>query len=784
MDHSTEAPIARPDACHVGIFRVDFASASWCITIGLCALYAALVCWKGIPALRHDWAWPGDNRAFLYAIELSTSGWNVAGIGTPNPYPGAYIVGSLIGLMGLILGSFPALCFMVCGIAAAITLGANYLAASQGASRLQIFGLEIFALFNPWVYNETVAGHLYMLLAYGAFTFLIAELLSRELRQRRIAFLLVLILPQLQFFVIALVAVAIHAVVRRAAVPLVSGLIVSFPILIGILLNRGSLLSTPYTLAWESTQSVAMMKAPVFMGYFANYASHINIIQLTALWLIVLCVLAALLIAKRRLAVICGVIISVFLMFSMGTRGPLAPLYVPFVTHVPESGLFRELYDMLGICLIGYTLILACAPARARILAIIVICAAGTCATAWLLYPPSNYWVALNDIPPLHVKAVPNTRVAFMPPFQPLQFHHKGSGADPAVHTYPIGVTPLNSYFAQYPANVALSTYALSGDTAPLRALSVSLIIDRPALQMNIDALRQQGTGIPHETTHVSKGSKALRPLPEVTLGQLPAIVSLANELGAGNAFFQDARAAASSPLAPRSWRMLPQFLPARPRNSVVNAALGWVDARMAFASWPDLGEGLGGAITTNSSALFRVTPGMHALVNVDGSLLSAHGALLSGSTGGYRWIWLPTTIHLLRCSGRCVIVGESQMPVDFPLNQPPQPYSAATFQRVTPWLVRVLIPAHSLPVLRYNVAYDPNWKAYSYGHLFAHIRLDTTVNGWLLEKNHKSYVVYIYHSAALFQAVAELIAAAWLALIAAMPVFSRVPKCFAQIKI
>ena len=733
----------------------------------LALAYAVAVCMQGVPVLRHDWWWPSNHEMALETFVDSTSGWIPSGIGMPQAYPGGYIVGPIIALLTLVAGGLASLLVFAFAAAVTATLGARELGKHFGANACSVIAAEAFALFNPWVYNETVAGHLYMILAYAACIAMAAELLRPRVQARRMGLLLILILPQLQLFLVAMIFIAVHALLRRVALPFVSGIVYGLPIWIGIALDRGTLLKMPYTAVWQASQSVPISDAVALHGYFAHYAEFGGAGR-SAMWVIVGCAASAALLRERKtLALICIAIGILLILIASGTEGPFSSAYTYLVLNVPETAVFRELYDLIGFVAIMYLILLTCQPAKSLVVPIVSVVAAAILATVWITNPVSNYWVSRSALPAVDVRAEANTRFALVPAYEPMQFHGKGSGADPDSYLRRSNATPVNEYFARYPVTAALSSYLLNGDVRPLENLSVSVIVTRPWLETNAEALRHEISGVIQATAaQVPMETRMLRPLPEVTLMDMPAVGSLVNRLGAGNIFFDDARRV-RSPLAPRSWSAYPTFLPETAPSRFVDEANGWVDAEFTFAAHPDLGEGLGGLVTSNPGALLRVVPGLPALVNVRGQLLDAKSSEVSADTQGYTWIRIPKGVDLLRCNGRCVVVGQMQMTAHIPLNPVPRSYVAASFETLTPWLVRVSVPADSPPLLRYNVAYDDSWMAVAGAERTAHIRLDATINGWLLKKNIHPYTVYLLQRAAVAQCACELIAVFWLAVLA-----------------
>lgn len=733
--------------------RIEAGRATIYCALVLAMFYTIFVCAAGIPALRHDWWWPIERYGFIDLFVHSTSGWSENGIGAPYAYPGSYIVGTLVAGVGLLLGPYTTLILYTFAIALICTLRARALALVLNATPMRVACIEIFALFNPWVYSKTVAGHLYMVLAYAAMFAIVAELVRPKVRPLVLAALVILTLAQLQFFVIAMAALTVHAAFRRTYLPWISGVIIGLPIWIGIALDRPSLLHIPYTLAWERSQSIDPWQAFILRGYFTTYAQNFSDFQVGALCFIVAIAFFAATSTRRRvLAFVTAALVAIFLVFATGTRGPLGDSYAAIVTSLPESGLFRELYDLLGFVAIGYCLLLALAPER-RVLNASLLAAACIVWSGWLFWPPARYWVDSARIPVVHFTAPRNTRFALFPPFQPLRFDDRGSGADRDTYRRPGNVNALNEYVPQYPVDAALAGAWQDRKFSALRALSVSTVVERPWLSLDASSLAAQINGTPSGAAARGFQLLHLEPLPEVTLDDLPAIGSLVNAMGSGNALFTDA-----SPLGVSS----PRFIEVNASKIFVDESKGWVDVHFDFLAHPDLAQGIGGAVTTNPTAELSVREGLAALVNVSGTLYAQGGRVLAGSTHGYRWLRLREDVRSVHCTGRCVVAAQAALVTIPPLNPPARRYRSVSFQVLQPWLVRVAVPSDAPPVLRYNVAFDSNWTAFANGTTLPHFRIDTAVNGWLLPKTAAPSVVYLFHRAALLQAAAEIIGLVW----------------------
>lgn len=753
----TELPnetLLSADSAHKKDARSTPPSITAFIAVTIAGLYASAVCAHGIPSLRHDWLWAPTRHAFISAFWQSTAGWSTSGIGSPQPYPGAYVVGTAIAAIGLLLGPFAALVIFSLFIGLVVVLASGALSRRLGASQFQTAALQLFSIANPWVYNETVAGHTYMVLAYGALFGLVAELLKRRSRTVCIALFLLLTLSQLQFFLIALVCVAVHAIARRTLTPLFTGILLGLPIWIGLLLERGSLLTTPYTLAWQLSQSVPSIPAIILRGYFTHYADGIAGIQTPSLWLLVCCAVLGLAFSRtRRISWVAAIIGAFFLCISMGVLGPMGSVYATIVTHVPESGLFRELYDLIGCVAVVYVMLLALGP-RWRWLIGIEMLAAVFLFAAWIGSPPSRYWVSSADYPLLSFDAPTNSRFALMPAFQPLRLENRGSGPDRDAYARPGNVTPINQYLPGYPVDSGLAAALRDGDVSALSGLSVSTIIMRPWLATNEHSLAFPTSMNRAFPQHPNVYVRHLNYTPEMTLGQMPLLGSLVSQIGSGNELFSDAGPGVIKPV--------------RSSNTYVREKDGWVDVRFDFISHPELAQAIGGVVTTNSHALLRIQPAPLTLVNISGALYAANGRRIFGNTRGYRWLAVPRGVQRVRCSGRCVVAAQTFRHVVPSLNPPPRAFTRLPFRFIAPWFVSAAVLPGPRQSLRYNVAFDPHWVAFFRGKVLRHERIDAAVNGWVVPQRSKGGTIYIVHLTSALQSFAEVMAVLWIVLLLA----------------
>jgi hypothetical protein len=735
--------------------------------------YAAIVAWHGIPAMRHDWIWPRD-RADAYDLFVrSTSGWDPHAIGALNLYLNDYLIGSALALLTIAFGAHGSLAVFALGVGLACTFGAASLARVLGAPAVGQATAALFALYNPWAYTETVAGHTYMLLAYGATMSLVAELLRERPRAAPAAMLVVLSLQQLQFFAAACIFAVYLGLRKKTWLPLVTALAIAAPVAVSSVLEFDAYRSVPYTLAWETSQSVAPVNALELSGYFAGYGGTIDYLDrwLMAVLIAVVAYGFALRIRSRE-AQVSVIVTALCVALAAGLKGPLAWFERFAVIAIPPWAAFRELYDLLGFAAAGYVAGLSFAVSTSRIARVPALAAAGALALAWLIWTPWAWWVPAAEIPAVNLDLASGSRFALTPAFQPLQFEGRGSGLDPDARIQAGDVAPLNASTPSYPMDAALARFTTRGDTSSLAALGVSQVIVRPWLASDAQALARQ---LPSPFALRETQPRHALPIaaaPPLALLGIPPTCSVCTRLGAGAVFFGDV-AGLSGAGVPAAWSGYARTSEVvAPRRSV-DAARDWVDARLAFAADPEIAQAFGGALTIAPRALLAVEGGARALVFVRGSLVSERGEMLTSSTAGYRWIAIPQDVSAVRCSGLCVVAARGNPPVGADAESTVQPPITPLDGRAwLPWLWSAQVPPGSSALLRLNVAYDPHWTAYAPGVSAPHFRVDAVVNGWLLGPRGRTQTVWLVQTtaalAALFEIAGAVLVLALLVVVAA----------------
>jgi len=717
--------------------------------------YALIIAGPGVPALRHDWSWPSGRGDILDLLTRSMSGWDPRGIGGPNLYINDYAVAVVIALLVFVFGSQLGLFVFATGIGVACAVGAAALARRMRADAWGQAGVACIALFNPWVYAETVAGHTYMLLAYGALLGLTAECLRRSPRPVIASLLAVLTLQQLQFFLVAALLTLVTAAMKRRWRPLVSIAVAGAPVLAMVLFDYGSFRGVPYTLAWESAQSLAPANAAMLTGYYAGYTQSIDALDR---WLMPLVALSAIagfaMIARSRRGIVFLLGSVTVVVAAMGFRGPLEGLERFVFTDAPASRLFRELFDVLGFAAIGYCAGIGATARRAG--AFVALALGCGLASAWIAWSPWRWWVPQSSLPDLPVTADAGTRYALLPAFQPLSTlpGRWGSGLDPDAKILPSDVDAINMLVPSYPVDAALSAFEQSGDARRLAELGVSEAIARPWL-VSDDAASADGRR--------RQAAVHLDAAPRLSIASVPATCSVCSTIGNGAVFFGDV-AGIRGPSIPAGWAGYARPVPIQPTPDGVRAEDGWVDARLAFPSRPDLGQAFGGAMTMSRSARLPVTGGHEVLAYVRGRLLTDGGAVVSTTTRSYAWAAVPARTTSLRCDGLCVVSLVAPAPIRAPAEAPARgPRVRVPIRYDTPWLAFAGLPPGDESMLWFDASFDGGWVAVTRGSVLPHVRIDTVVNGWLLPPRTVGGSVMLIHWPSATAAVFEAVGIGWI---------------------
>ena len=553
------------------------------------------------------------------------------------------------------------------------------------------------------------------------------------------ALTLLIVFQQIQYFVVTVAGLSFLLLKRGWILSMVTVCVAFAPVAFGIFEEVRRLSSMPYFLSWQDSQSLAPLSALMLSGYFGGYDKALGLFGTFGSSVLLVAVCISLILAFRRRVVVGALACALLLVCAVsGVNGPLSGIYTTIVERMPASGLFRELFDLVGFLCISYLAIIAAAPRRAWLSAIVMVAGVGFFAS-WAISPPERFWVPAALLPQPMVTAATDTRYALLPAFQPFSFDGRGSGADPDLTLRPNGVTPINEYIPSYPVSTALAKAEYHSDTTDLSSLGVTSISCRPWLVSQGDALR--ASGVSDSTTSKFCFTRAVRGAPILAVSNVPGIETGVPVLGDGNIALPDASSAFAlvKTLAPGSF----------------NGAKDWIDAQFVARERPYLATAYGG-IYTNARAQYPIASGEWLLFT--GALESSTGQK-EVSREGYRWSRFGG--NSVTCLGECVIAlgGKGSPP---PRTAYRHQWKAVLSNKITPWLLRVDIVHGKAEQFAYREAYDPAWMLITSGREDPHVRIDGTFNSWLLPQRDTDEVGWIVERVAAVQALLELCCLAW----------------------
>lgn len=701
--------------------------------VSFCAALASFVTWStfggGVPSLRHDWHSPLVPGALLPWLQSLFSPWLSTGIGQPQPYPTFYLVGlPLYALHGLLDTK---------DVLIAIVAGSIFLSASAGIRVGRQLGGNATALIpgaiaalNPWVYSKLVAGHIFMVLAYAFALALFCEVTRRRPRVAIVVLLAALCITQIEFCLIIAPALAYWCWRARQPLPLLAMLVASAPIAIGIIGRYGTLAQTEYTLPWQAAQSVPPLSGIMMLGYTFHYANGFDDVRPVLILLAVFACTGIVLLRKTGAFAFIGILAAVTIVYASGTTWWFSVPYVWLVRHVRESGVFRELYDLIAIVAVAYVAGMAALLGRHR--KPLATTAAGLCAAAllvpWITHPVANYFVPANAFPAAQFPPDPQHRVALFPAYQPIAFDQRGSGYDPDLFEQQAASSPVNEFFPTYPVDAALSYAWFDKDFTLLRALSVSQIINRPYFETNWDSLRYQQALL----QPIWKG------LPNDKLSRAPSIVSLTYGTPVkteepqdllSNVVFDD-----TDVIALRN-------------EGAEDFAVDrhWIDSRLAELTHPEWSTPQAGVVT-RSTVGFQIPRGSHSLLaSVNGYLITPPHRVLAHDLRRLTWISLPSNSRSVRCLGTCMLSLVSTRHVTVRPSPPPAAWHDANARMDAPWSFSVRLGyAASARTLRFGESYGSYWAAYINGQELRHVKLNGVFNAWIVPAGTSGSVILV----------------------------------------
>jgi hypothetical protein len=686
--------------------------------------------------LRHDWRFPADAAALGPMLATFFEGWMPTGIGQSQPYPTFYYVGFLLWPLHFVITSLATVMLIVTVSVAIACCSAYRIGVLRGNGSAGI-ALAFFSVLNPWVYSELVAGHIVMVLAYALLLALTAEIMRPQPRSWALMVLSAFLITQIEFWMVAIVPFIVWCVAtRRYSLIAIAGLS-ALPIAVGIGGSYHDLIGTSYNLEWQRAQSIPPDMAVTLLGYQFHYAMAFEAWRWLVAGFIVLALTGLAAVWRWHTDRIIVAIALFCLLLATGTRGPLGFAYSYIVAHVVESGVFRELFDLLAFAAIGYV-VLATHALRNRYAAAALTATAVLLVVPWLQRPAYLWFVPARLLPASAAGGAPY-RIAYVPAFQPLSYSGRGSGVDPDTFAGFGKMNAVNESAPAYPVDAALAS-AYSGNLRPLSQLSVARIVLRPEFSTDWHVLQYQlAFRKPVYPSRVHDESLQALPLAVLYPG-MPQTVSIGGVPGEDSI----------TPVMESAQRF-------EPDRTTIEPSRGWVDARAAFIERPAWGNPWGGVATSGRIALPLPQGSGAVLAQTSDALVNDGGIRVATRTRALHWWDIPPGSRALFCIGECIAIATLQhRPVAREHATAPR-FTEATLHVLTPWLATVDLRPSALRTLRYNVRYDPHWIAY--GAPMQHVALDGVINGWIVQSLSSTRRVVLIEWLAAFQLALELLA-------------------------
>lgn len=709
------------------------------------AIVSALVAWsvlaKGIPALRHDWRIPVEPGTTANWLAGFFQPWSDLGLGSANPYPTFYWIALTLWPFHQLSTAFPLLCVIVGGTAFLAASGALRVARNFGAPEGYGYAAAAVAVLNPWVYSKYVAGHIFMVTGYAVILALIGEVTRERPRTWALILLAMACVTQLQFFVVACVPFVWWCARNRRMTPIVAIIAGSLPIIFGMAFRYHEIRNTPYTLAWQMGQSVPLQHGVLLNGYTFHYADAFNQYWPAMALLCVAAIFGLILKTPRRLALIIGIVSAGAVLFASGTSGMFGAPYSWIVLHVPESGLFRELYDLIALAAIAYVVGLASwRGSWSRAALVVILPAAAVLIVPWIVRPVYTFFVPGSALPGMPFTGRYDERLALFPAFQPLIFQNRGSGYDPNLFRNADGASPINEFLPSFPVNAALSYEWLHHSDSMLAALGVSHVVSRAWFHSDWPTLRYQEVTLAEPRSLPS--SRALAAVPIIAISNsIPGITTSAQDLVSNGVFLSDA--------LPGSVSVLHAL-----RDDELDYTRHWVDTRFASLTHPEWSTALDGVLTSGSE-FYPLPSGNELLADVNGKLVDSRNRVIATTnSSGQRWWPIPPSAKAVRCSGQCALIAVFRGQLPRPLRM--TAWKPLHWQEFSPYLyIAAITPSGAYRTVRFAERYSSYWTAFIGGHSAQHYRLNSVLNGWLLPPR-SGGKLYLVETVALAQFIVE----------------------------
>lgn len=305
----------------------------------------------GVPALRHDWAWPitqGGVAALIHNLSapIIPANWD-----TIAWIPRVQLVQPIVLLFAGLTSPVFCLKLLLFAVIATAASGGFLLARALGSSTPIAALCALWLSATPFVIDELVAGHIWILLAYAALVHALNAIIRRN--PWPVTFLWSAATAiDIHFIGFDTIAFAVLLVTKTVTLRELRGALLGLVAFVpgifgGIMAAASATFESQQTIAmYERVNSVPLLDALRGFGYSAGY-DRVGTFAL-AQWLLFLPVAFAIASAlKRRALAIVLLVVSCFA--AAGIYGPVGQIQSWAFDSIRATSVFRELFDFIAL---------------------------------------------------------------------------------------------------------------------------------------------------------------------------------------------------------------------------------------------------------------------------------------------------------------------------------------------------------------------------------------------------------------------------------------------------
>jgi hypothetical protein len=332
---------------------------------------------QSVAYYRHDWGWPATSAQLSVSFWRNVGLWDSSGLGSPNYEPLLHPVFVFWHIFAgaatpdLLLGLTLYFAFAAYGYGVAMCCRMLFRLPFGVA-----FAVGAVAILGPPLYNKTVAGHVYYLIALASYPWTVAFAFGSPGRGPKgaaaSAALAALSAIQIQILAFSLVTMLLGAVRRdqretpwRVA-SAVFACVLALPQLIALAQPDvlGSLQSFKTAAPWEYNNSSPLLLAFISQGYSPHYyvnalsAAGVQFVDKAALWVLLAAgILSFLSFVRNPIVLRLSVLWLLSFTLVSGVYGPIGGVLLMAFQRLAWLSVFRELYHFAGpqwtlLCLI------------------------------------------------------------------------------------------------------------------------------------------------------------------------------------------------------------------------------------------------------------------------------------------------------------------------------------------------------------------------------------------------------------------------------------------------